>query len=89
MAAGNLTSALTRVLPAVPSSSVSCPSPQGVVPIIMSWFFSPILTGATSAFILWIVRTTVLRRKNALNLVFWVPPPAVLICTYINVFFVL
>jgi sodium-dependent phosphate transporter len=59
-----------------------------VVPIILSWFFSPVLTGLTSALISFVLRTVVLRRENAYNLSFWVLPPAVLITTFINIFFV-
>jgi sodium-dependent phosphate transporter len=62
---------------------------QGVVPIILSWFFSPVLTGAASAFIFFMVRTLVMRRQNARTLVFWVLPIAVLITLFINIFFVL
>lgn len=67
----------------------SFPPYKGVVPIIMSWFFSPILTGAASAFIFFVVRTLVMRRQNARDLVFWVLPIAVLITAFINIFFVL
>lgn len=69
--------------------ALSVLSVQGVVPIIMSWFFSPILTGAASALIFFLVRTCVMRRQNARNLVFWVLPVAVFITLFINVFFVL
>lgn len=61
---------------------------QGVVPIILSWFFSPILTGAAAATIFGIVRTVVLRRQNAYSLAFWVLPPAVFVTLFINIFFV-
>jgi sodium-dependent phosphate transporter len=66
-----------------------CACLQGVVPIILSWFFSPVLTGAASAFIFFLVRTLVMRRQNARKLVFWVLPIAVFITTFINIFFVL
>jgi sodium-dependent phosphate transporter len=54
----------------------------------MSWFFSPVLTGLTSATIFTIIRTAVMRRHNARSLVFWVLPPAVTVATFINIFFV-
>lgn len=60
-----------------------------MVPIFLSWFFSPILTGTCSAFIFFLVRTFVMRRQNARKLVFWVLPVAVFITTFINIFFVL
>lgn len=56
---------------------------------ILSWFFSPVLTGAAAALIFFLVRTFVMRRRNARNLVFWVLPIAVLITVFINIFFVL
>jgi hypothetical protein len=64
------------------------PPVKGVVPIILSWFFSPILTGLASAITFYIVRTAVLRRANSYNLAYWVLPIAVIITTFINVFFV-
>jgi sodium-dependent phosphate transporter len=66
----------------------SFPPYKGVVPIICSWFFSPILTGIASALIFVVLRTLVLRRENAYNLSFWVLPPAVLITIFINILFV-
>ena len=57
--------------------------------IIMSWFVSPILTGACAALIFFVVRTLVLRRKNAYNLSFWTLPPFVCITVWINVYFIL
>jgi sodium-dependent phosphate transporter len=66
----------------------SFPPYKGVVPIILSWFFSPVLTGLAAFTIFSIVRITVLRRKNSFNLAFWVLPIAVGITTFINVFFV-
>jgi phosphate/sulfate permease len=66
----------------------SFPPFKGVVPIILSWFFSPVLTGIAAALIFFVLRTLVLRRKNAYNMSFWVLPPAVLVTTFINIFFV-
>ncbi|PTQ38021.1 hypothetical protein MARPO_0054s0122 [Marchantia polymorpha] len=69
--------------------SGSFPPYKGVIAIILSWFIAPILTGCTSAFIFFIVRTLVLRRKRAYTLAFWTLPPFVLITTFINIFFIL
>eukprot|EP00879_Flechtneria_rotunda_P006676 GHRR01007016.1.p1 GENE.GHRR01007016.1~~GHRR01007016.1.p1 ORF type:complete len:614 (+),score=157.23 GHRR01007016.1:344-2185(+) len=66
----------------------SFPPYSGVVPIILSWFFSPILTGLAAALIFSTVRTLVLRRENAKNIALWVLPPAVLVTVFINIFFV-
>lgn len=66
----------------------SFPPYKGVVAIVLSWFIAPILTGLASAFIFFIVRTLVLRRKNAYALAFWTLPPFVLVTTWINMYFV-
>ncbi len=49
--------------------AVSCS--QGVVPIIVSWFFSPIFTSIASCVFFFTIRFLVLRRKNAYHLAFW------------------
>jgi phosphate/sulfate permease len=66
----------------------SFPPYRGIVPIVLSWVVSPVLTGAVAAGIFGIVRWTVLRRENAAKLAFWVLPPAVVVTVMINVFFV-
>lgn len=68
--------------------SGSFPPYKGVVAIILSWFISPVLSGAAAAFIFFIVRTLVLRQRNAYALSFWTLPPFVLITTFINMYFV-
>jgi sodium-dependent phosphate transporter len=62
----------------------SFPPYKGVVPIILSWFFSPALTACCSALVFAIVRSLVMRRENARHLVFWVLPPAVFITLFIS-----
>lgn len=64
------------------------PPYKGVVAIVLSWFIAPVLTGLVSALIFFVVRTLVLRRRNAYRLAFWALPPFVLITTWINIFFV-
>ncbi|PNH03788.1 Phosphate-repressible phosphate permease [Tetrabaena socialis] len=66
----------------------SFPPVKGVVPIILSWFVSPILTGAASSCLFLTVRTLVLRRANSYQLSFWVLPFMVLITSFINIYFV-
>ncbi|BBN09461.1 solute carrier family 20 (sodium-dependent phosphate transporter) [Marchantia polymorpha subsp. ruderalis] len=66
----------------------SFPPYKGVVAIVMSWFIAPVITGLVSAFIFFVVRTAVLRRKNAYALSFWTLPPFVLITTWVNMYFV-
>ncbi|KAL2629279.1 hypothetical protein R1flu_013965 [Riccia fluitans] len=69
--------------------SVSFPPYKGVIAIVLSWFVAPLLTAAVSAFILYVVRTLVLRRQNAYDLAFWTLPPFVLLTSFVNVYFIL
>jgi len=64
-------------------------SPQGIVPIVLAWFVSPILTAIASAILFWVVRFTVLRRENAARRAFWVLPPAVVVTFFVCIYFVL
>lgn len=66
----------------------SFPPYKGVIAIILSWFIAPILSGLAAALLFFVVRTLVLRRKNAYNLSFWVLPPFVLITSWVNMYFV-
>ncbi|XP_024360721.1 uncharacterized protein [Physcomitrium patens] len=61
---------------------------KGVITIVVSWIFSPILTAACSAILFGVVRTLVLRRKNAYTLAFWTLPPIVFTTTFINMYFI-
>ena len=60
----------------------------GVVPIVVSWFASPIVTGFISAMLFLLLRTLVLRRKNALIKSLFVLPFAVALTLFINIYFV-
>nr|AQM55173.1 sodium/phosphate symporter PTB [Coleochaete nitellarum] len=64
------------------------PPVKGVVPIIVSWFISPVLTGLASALIFLICRTLVLRREKSWISVLWVLPAAVFATSFINIYFV-
>ena len=64
--------------------SASFPPYKGVVPIVLAWFVSPVLTGLASCTIFLIVRTLVLRRENSYVLSFWVLPVMVMITTWIK-----
>lgn len=66
----------------------SFPPYKGVVPIICSWFISPILTGFASGLLFLTLRHTVLRRKNGAFLSLFVLPVAVFITFFVNIFFV-
>jgi len=61
---------------------------KGVITIFISWIFSPILTAACAAILFAVVRTLVLRRKNAYQLAFWTLPPIVFATTFINMYFI-
>ena len=67
----------------------SVPPYGGVVPIIGSWFFSPIIAGIISFSIFVTIRTTILRHENAVKRIYFVLPLLVFITIFINVFFIL
>jgi len=71
------------------TSGKSFPPYKGIVPIVLSWFISPILTGLSSSAIFMTMRHLVLRRNNAYQLSYYVLPIFVLITTWVNVYFVL
>ena len=64
------------------------PPYKGVVPIICSWFISPILTGFAAGMLLLILRTLILRRKNGATLALFVLPFAIFVTFFVNIFFV-
>jgi hypothetical protein len=66
----------------------SFPPYKGVVPIVFSWFFSPILTALAACLIFLLLRTLVLRHSNAYGRSLWVLPIAVLFTSFINVYFI-
>nr|WNH14453.1 phosphate transporter B 1;1 [Pteris cretica] len=68
--------------------SKSFPPYKGVLPIVLGWFIAPFLTGAAAALFFYILRTLVLRRKNAFQLSFWVLPPVVFAVAMVNMYFV-
>jgi solute carrier family 20 (sodium-dependent phosphate transporter) len=66
----------------------SFPPYKGVVPIVLSWFISPILTALASAIIFTGTRTLILRREDSYRRVFWLLPLLVLLTSWINIYFV-
>ncbi|KAG2440881.1 hypothetical protein HXX76_003735 [Chlamydomonas incerta] len=66
----------------------SFPPYKGVVPIVLAWFVSPVLTGLCSCLIFLLVRTLVLRRQNSYVLSFWVLPVMVMLTSWVNIYFV-
>lgn len=65
------------------------PYSRGMVPVICSWFVSPISAGIASSIIFFTNRICVLRRKNSTKLSFWVLPILVFLTIFINLQFVL
>lgn len=64
------------------------PPYKGVLPIVLSWFISPLLTGAAAASLFFILRWLVLRRKNSYLLSLFVLPPLVTLTVFVNLYFV-
>jgi phosphate/sulfate permease len=64
------------------------PPYKGVLIIVLSWFFSPILTGVASAVIFLLSRTFVLRSVNAYKRSFLVLPPMAFLTFWVNIYFV-
>lgn len=65
------------------------PYVTGLVPVVISWFISPILSSIIAAILFVLNRTLVLRRERAAFLAYFALPPLVFITVFINVFFVL
>lgn len=65
------------------------PYSQGLVPVVCSWFVSPIASGIVAAVLFILNRFFILRHKNSTTLAIWCFPVLVVITVFINVFFVL
>jgi sodium-dependent phosphate transporter len=61
----------------------------GIVPVIVSWFLSPLLAALITLVLFLLVRTLVLRRANSTKIAFWVLPVLMMITFFINLFFIL
>ena len=48
------------------------PYVSGFVPVVLSWFVSPIAAGLVSAIIFLLIKYLVLRRKNSTKIAIWV-----------------
>lgn len=64
------------------------PPYKGIIPIVLSWVFAPLLTGLSAAFIFWVLRTFVLRHYECRQRVFWVLPFLVFLTAFVNIFFI-
>jgi hypothetical protein len=72
------------------ASNANLPFPpyKGVLIIVLSWFFSPVLTGVASAIIFLLSRHLVLRSVNAYKRSFMVLPPMAFLTFWVNIYFV-
>eukprot|EP00775_Hariotina_reticulata_P003090 gene3090-3369_t len=61
----------------------------GIVPIVISWFLSPVAAALVCLILFLIVRTAVLRRTNSTKIAFFVLPVLIIITIWINLFFIL
>jgi len=62
---------------------------KGIVPVVISWFLSPLLAALITLVLFLIVRTFVLRRPNSTKIAFWVLPILMILTFFINLFFIL
>jgi phosphate/sulfate permease len=51
------------------------PYVDGFVPVVLSWFISPVASGIVAAILFLLVRTLVLRRINSTKIAIWVSAP--------------
>jgi len=65
------------------------PYVKGLVPILISWFTSPIISSFLSATLFLLNRHIVLRRKNSEIIAYYSLPPLIFLTLFINLFFVL
>lgn len=65
------------------------PYVSGIVPIIASWFISPLMAALICLIFFVAIRTLVLRRANSTNVAFWVLPFLLIFTIWVNLFFVL
>ena len=71
------------------NSALPFPPYKGVLIIVLSWFFSPVLTGIASAILFSLSRLLVLRSPNAYKRSFLVLPPMAFLTFWVNIYFVL
>eukprot|EP00882_Tetradesmus_deserticola_P017252 GHRQ01018475.1.p2 GENE.GHRQ01018475.1~~GHRQ01018475.1.p2 ORF type:complete len:219 (+),score=51.75 GHRQ01018475.1:3-659(+) len=63
--------------------------PGGFVPIVISWFLSPVAAALVCLIIFLLIRTLVLRRANSTKMAFWVLPILIIVTIWVNLFFIL
>jgi phosphate/sulfate permease len=65
------------------------PYVTGIIPVVISWFLSPLLAALITLVLFLIIRTFVLRRVNSTKIAFWVLPVLMVLTFFINLFFIL
>lgn len=65
------------------------PYVKGFLPVVLSWFFSPIVGGILSSIIFTLNKFCILRRRNSTMLAIWSLPILLFITLFINIMFVL
>jgi len=63
--------------------------PGGVVGIVLSWIFSPVLSGLIASLLFWIIRKFVMRSTNSFKRSINVYPILVIFAVWINAFFII
>ena len=67
----------------------SFPYSKGLLPVVLSWFFSPCIGAALSSIIFILNRTFILRSKNSMTRALWSIPFLIWLTFFINIMFVL
>jgi sodium-dependent phosphate transporter len=67
----------------------SFPYSRGLLPVVLSWFFSPLIGGILSAIIFNLNRFFILRSKHSMHRALWSIPFLIFITLFINIMFVL
>lgn len=65
------------------------PYSKGLLPVILSWFFSPCIGAGLSSIIFILNRTFILRSKNSMTRALWSIPFLIWLTFFINIMFVL
>eukprot|EP00775_Hariotina_reticulata_P009363 gene9363-9526_t len=65
------------------------PYVRGIVPIVASWFISPLAAALFCCFLFVLIRTLVLRRENSTKIAFYVLPVLILLTIFVNLLFIL
>jgi sodium-dependent phosphate transporter len=61
----------------------------GIVPIVASWFISPLMAALFCLLFFVVLRFAVLRRVNSTSIAFWVLPGLLVFTVWVNLFFIL